>query len=270
MSVASLRIAPHLRIALWQCEPDGDVANNLNRLRAVAEHAAGNAAHLLITPEMAISGYNIAAPAARERSDVPDGPIARDVAEIARSSGIAILYGLPELGPDDLVRNTIRLVDASGSVVATHHKTHLFGSVDAAAVVAGDAPPPVVDLHGWKLGLAICYEVEFPELTRSLALRGADVVCVPTANMPEYDAVQTILLPARALENQVYVAYANFCGAEGDLHYGGLSEVLAPSGEILARADRTPTLIYADLDRDTLTRSRSVFTYLGDRNPGVY
>ena len=261
---------PDLRIALWQCEPANDVDENLSRLESVARQAADHGAALLVTPEMVVSGYNIDAATARERSDPPGGPVGRRVAEMARTAGVAILYGLPDIDADGLVYNTLRLVERRGQLLATHHKTHLFGAIDTEAVTAGRVPPPVVELDGWSLCMLICYEVEFPELTRSLAVRGADAVCVPTANMPEYDAVQNVLLPARALENQVYVAYANLCGAEGDLQYGGLSEVVAPSGVLVSRADRSAALIYADLSRADLDSSRSVYTYLRDRQPDVY
>ena len=123
----------------------------------------------------------------------------------------------------------------------------------------------MIALGGWSLGLLICYEVEFPEMVRDLAIRGAEVICVPTANMPEYDAVQTVLLPARALENTAYVTYANYCGVEGDLAYGGLSEAAGPDGKVLARAGDEPALLVVDVERGVLDDARERFTYLADR-----
>lgn len=269
-----------LRIALWQCESrPGDVSGNLTRLADVARRAAGRGVDLLITPEMMVSGYNIGVDGARELADPVAGPIARRVNEIARDHALAILYGCPESGDSGLVYNAIRLVDRTGVTIATHRKTHLYGELDRSTVSAGDTAPPVVGLvglgglsglGGWRLGLATCYEVEFPEVVRSLALDGADVVCVPTANMVEFDAVQRILLPARAVESQVFVAYANFCGPEGELTYGGLSEVVAPTGEALAVADRVPEILVVDLDRALLDDSRSRNPYLADRRPDLY
>lgn len=90
--------------------------------------------------------------------------------------------------------------------MGSHHKTHLFGDLDRAMFTAGTEPAPVIEFGGWHVGLLICYEVEFPEMVRSLAVRGADIVCVPTANMAEFNDVQRVLLPARALENQVFLA----------------------------------------------------------------
>ncbi len=260
-----------LRIALWQCESrPGQVEENLARLAATAADAVSAASDLLITPEMVVTGYDIGADATHRLADPVDGPVARRVAAIAREHGIAVLYGCPESTADGTVYNAIRLVDRDGEQVVTHHKTHLFGDLDRRMVAAGHTAPPVADLAGWRLGLLTCYEVEFPEMVRSLAVRGADVVCVPTANMIDFDSVQQVLLPARALESQVFVAYANYCGTEGDLEYGGLSEVVGPSGAVLAAAGRRPELLLVEVDRAVLARSRSDYPYLADRRPELY
>ncbi|ROZ88659.1 carbon-nitrogen hydrolase family protein [Gordonia sp. OPL2] len=260
-----------LRIALWQCEPRPAVPEtNLDRLDAAAADAARRGADLIVTPEMVIPGYDIGAGRARELADPPDGPIARRVGVIAGRHRIAILYGCAELASDGSVYNAIRLVDAAGTATATHHKTHLFGQLDRRMFAPGSARPPVVDCAGWRLGLLTCYEVEFPELVRSLSVRGADVVCVPTANMIEYDIVQDVLVRARAVESQVFVAYANHCGSENDLVYGGRSEIVSPGGAVVASAGRSPDLVIADLSRAALDDSRRRFPYLDDRRPDLY
>lgn len=276
-----------LRLALWQGSPlpDSDrddhagvIAENLTRLEHTMADVAGRA-DLLITPEMFLCGYNIGAAAARARADEADGPVAASVAHLCSRYGLAVLYGCAErvtdahglgAGVKEAVYNTIRLVDADGVTIATHHKTHLFGDLDVAMVTAGTTPAPVIDFRSWRLGMLICYEVEFPEMVRDLAIRGADVVCVPTANMPEYDKVQQILLPARALENQVYLAYANYVGSERELSFGGLSEMIGPGGTIDVSAGRDEQVILATADRDTLRWSRETWRYLADRRPELY
>ncbi|WHU48191.1 carbon-nitrogen hydrolase family protein [Gordonia sp. L191] len=276
-----------LRLALWQCAPTADsdrddhagvVAGNLERLERVMAEVAGRA-DLLITPEMFLCGYNIDATAARARADEPDGPIAQSVARLCSRYGLAVLYGCAECvtagqgtgdGVKEAVYNTIRLVDADGMTIATHHKTHLFGDLDAAMVTAGATRAPVVDFRSWRMGMLICYEVEFPEMVRDLAIRGADLICVPTANMPDYDKVQQILLPARALENQVYLAYANYVGSERDLVFGGLTEMIGPGGTVDVSAGRDERVVIATADRDTLRWSRETWRYLADRRPELY
>ncbi len=135
----------------------------------------------------------------------------------------------------------------TGALLAVHRKIHLFGAGDAQRFTPGTDPPARFDWRGWRLGLLICYDVEFPEAVRLLALQGADAVLVPTANMPAFDEVQQLLVPARACENQLYVAYANACGVEAGLAYGGLSTVAGPRGKVLALDRRDAALVVVTL-----------------------
>jgi predicted amidohydrolase len=247
-----------------------DVAGNLDRLKQAAGEAGSAGADMLLCPEMFLTGYNIGSDAVSRLAEPRDGASARAVAEIARESGVAIVYGYPELGADDIVFNAAQLVDADGSGVANYRKTHLFGEFDRSQFTASDAAPALVALGGWRLGMLICYDVEFPENTRALALAGADLILAPTANMVPHAVVATTIVPARAYENQVYVAYANYCGSEGELEYCGLSCIAAPDGTDAARAGRGEELVIGELDRRRLAASRSVTSYLADRRPELY
>src|SRR5699024_5866281 len=122
--------------------------------------------------------------------------------------------------------------------------------------------PPTAIWRGWKIGAAICYDIEFPETARMLALQGVDLICVPTANMVGFDSVSEILLPARGLENQVYVVYANLCGSDEEYQYNGLSVIIGPNGKTLASAERKETILYAELDQEVLEASRQENSYL--------
>ena len=135
---------------------------------------------------------------------------------------------------------------------ADYRKCHLFGELDRAMFRAGSGPSALVDLCGVRIGLLICYDVEFPESVRLLALAGADLVAVPTALMDPFEVVARTVVPARAIENQVFLAYANRCGREGDLRYCGQSCVVGPDGADLARAGRGEELILAELDLERL------------------
>ncbi|WP_308817615.1 carbon-nitrogen hydrolase family protein [Pseudonocardia alni] len=255
-----------MRVALLQTvSRPCDVGGNLARL---AEACAAADADLLVTPEMFLTGYDIGADAVAALAEPADGPSADAVAAIARTSGTAVLYGYPERH-GGRVANAVALVGPDGTRLAGYRKTHLFGALDRACFTASDTPPAVVTWNGWGLGLLVCYDVEFPETVRALALAGADAVLVPTANMLPYDHVPRVLIPARAWENQVYVAYANWCGTEGSLTYGGLSCVAGPAGAVV-RAGRDPELLVAELDRSALAVSRRANPYLADRRPDLY
>lgn len=259
-----------MRIALLQATSQPrDVAGNLRRLDSACASARASGTDLLVTPEMYLTGYDIGADAVRSLAEPADGPSSAAVCAVARSHGVAILYGYPERS-GDAVYNAAQLVGPDGTRLASYRKTHLFGDSDRACFRASDRGPAVVEFGGWRLGLLICYDVEFPEAVRGLALGGADVVLVPTANMIEYDVVADVLVPARAYENQVYVAYANYVGREGSLTYGGLSCVAGPAGAFVARAGPGEELVLADLDRGALEASRRATPYLADRRPGLY
>jgi len=268
MTDAPSTLAP-LRLALWQApQHSADVAGNLDRLERTAREARAGGADLLVTPEMFTTGYCIDAPAVQRLAEPADGPISQRVSAIAADAGIGIVYGFAERAPDGRVFNAAQFVDAHGVRQGVYRKTHLFGGLDRANYSASDGSGPVFEINGWRFGCLICYDAEFPEAVRQVALRGADVVVVPTANMMGFDAVCLLLMPARAYENQCFVAYANCCGSEGRLDYCGTSVVAAPDGTLLAQAARDETLLYATLD--AAHPGRTLNTYLADRLPGTY
>jgi 5-aminopentanamidase len=129
---------------------------------------------------------------------------------------------------------------------------------------------PEMFLTGYNIGILICYDVEFPEAVRALALAGAELIAVPTALIRPFDIVARTLVPARAFENQVYVAYAGMCGSEAGLGYCGLSCIVGPDGQDLARAGTGPALIFTDIDPAAISRGRQSNPYLSDRRVELY
>jgi len=251
-----------LRIALWQTG-----SADLEGLRSRAAEASGRGARLLITPEAFTTGYNV--PGLADRAQPADGPWLAEIGAIAREKGIAILYGYPEQ-VGEAVHNSAQLVDRDGQVLARYRKSHLYGELDRRTFTPGEGDFVVADLDGVRVGILICYDVEFPEAVRALALAGADLIAVPTALMRPYEVVARTVVPARAYENQVYVAYANRSGTEAGLTYCGESCVATPSGDLLARAGDGDELIFADIDRERLAELRAENTHLRDRRPALY
>jgi predicted amidohydrolase len=257
-----------LTLALAQCTPGPlDVPGNLRRLEKMAEQAAQGGADLLVCPEMFLTGYNIGATAVRQFAQHARGGDARAVADIARRHAIAVLYGYPELGEDGAIYNAAQWISSEGECCLNYRKTHLFGTLDKTQFSPGQPTTGLVDLKGWRIGVLICYDVEFPENTRRLARAGADLIAVPTANMADFDFVSTSVVPVRAYENQTYVAYANYVGEEKGLQYGGLSTVAAPDGALLAQAGREETLVFATLLGPRLAAARLKYTHLADSAP---
>ena len=260
-----------MRIAIYQCPPvPQDIDANLARLAVQAEAASREGARLLVCPEMFLTGYNIGRKAVERLAEAADGPAAEQVAAIARRSGVAIAYGYPERGADGQLYNAAQLIDASGTRLINYRKTHLFGELDKAMFSAGDVHCPVVELHGWRLGLMICYDVEFPETVRHLALAGADLILVPTANMAPFDFVCDITVRARAFENQCYLVYANYCGSEAQIDYCGMSSLNGPDGRRPLLGGQDEALLIADLQRSEIDKAKSLNDYAADRRPALY
>jgi len=256
-----------MRVAAWQCRPGTlDVEGNLRRLDEACAAAAAGRAEVLVTPEMFASGYGLTPAEAERLAEDRGGPTEAAVGEIARRHGLAIVYGHPERATDGgAPYNAATLIGPDGVVRGHHRKVHLFGDLDRELFAASGAPPAAFDLDGTRVGMLICYDVEFPEAVRRLAANGARAVLVPTANMAGYEFVQQLLVRARALENGCGVVYANYCGADDVFEYNGLSVICGPDGSVLAQASADgEELIIADVPLEPAG------TYLADRRPELY
>ena len=257
-----------MKIAVYQGEGvSGDIAKALDRLRDQAAEAARAGAGLVVFPELFLTGYNIGE-AVFDLAEPADGPSAAKISAIARETGVTIIYGYPERS-GDLVFNSARLIHPVRGGVANYRKAHLYGSEETRLFAHGDSLM-VAELEGLTIGILICYDVEFPEAVRALALAGAELIAVPTALIRPFDIVARTLVAARAFENQVYVAYAGMCGSEAGLGYCGLSGIVGPDGQDLARAGTGPALLFADIDPSAISRGRTENPYLTDRRPALY
>ncbi|EIK98706.1 hydrolase [Pseudomonas sp. M47T1] len=260
-----------MHIALYQCPPQPlNVIDNLARLQAQVRLAKTQGVELLVFPEMFLTGYNIGAPAVQRLAEAANGPSAHVIAGIAEAHGMAIAYGYPERSADGRVYNSAQLFDARGNSRLNYRKTHLFGELDRAMFSPGADHFPVVELDGWQVGLLICYDIEFPENARRLALAGAELIVVPTANMLPFEFIADVTVRSRAFENQCFVAYANYCGNEGHVHYCGLSSVAGPDGTRCVQAGGGPALISSVLARESLLEARKSNDYRLDRRPELY
>ena len=255
-----------MRLALLQTYPVTGVDQGFEALDRWAAEAKARDADVLITPEMFMSGYAIGAEAVREAADAID-PAA--LSEIAWKHGVALVVGLPERDGEHIY-NAAWLIDAEGKIRLRYHKTHLFGDVDRAQFSAGQTLSEVVELGGFRVSLGICYDIEFPELARDAAVKGAEAILVPTANMEPFTSVPMRLVPARAEENAVYVAYANYIGPEAQFVYCGLSCLSGPNGEDVARAALEECLLIGEISHDAIVETRRVLTHLPDRRTDLY
>lgn len=260
-----------MRMALWQtCGLPGDVAGNLDQLERQASAAAATGAQLLLCPELWLGGYNVPQ-RMNELAEAADGPSARRIGELAQRFGLAIAYGYAERHPQGgKPYNSVQVIGPSGAAIGHYRKAHLFGAMEREVFSAGDVLEAPFDYAGWRIGLLICFDVEYPEAVRTHALNGAGLILIPTALTPEYGAVPGVIVPARAVENQLFVAYCNHCGVEDGLAFLGGSCIVAPDGERLAAAGPAESLLIVDLDAQQRARQAGTFPYLPCRRPELY
>ncbi|MGW3338415.1 carbon-nitrogen hydrolase family protein [Streptomyces sp. NPDC001009] len=259
-----------MRTALLQSSGrPGSVAENLKVLGEAAGRAAEAGAGLLAAPEMFLTGYAIGGEIPH-LAEPADGDSADAVADIATRHGLAVAYGYPERD-GDTVYNSAQIISAEGARLANYRKTHLFGCFERDHFTPGERQVVQAELNGLTVGLMICYDVEFPENVRAHALAGTDLLIVPTAQMHPYQFVPESMIPVRAFENQMYVAYVNRVGREGEFEFVGLTTLAGPDGVARVRAGRSEAqLVFADADPAFLAASREANPYLADRRPGLY
>lgn len=243
-----------MRILVYQGQPVlGDLDANLTMVEEGVGAASNMNADVAVFPELFLSGYNLGG-RLRDVALSVDGPQIARLCQFAKTVGVAVVVGFPEKDGQDSF-NTAVAITADGNVVAKHRKVFLFGDNEKEIFQPGDEFA-TFEIAGRSCGLAICYDIEFPEVARNLKADGAQVVFVPTANMVPYFDVPTTLVRARALENGLVVVYANLCGTEGDLEYTGQSVIVAPDGKDLARAGQDNTILMADVS-PALARNQS-------------
>lgn len=258
-----------MRTALLQSSGrPGSVAENLKVLDEAAGRAAAAGAGLLVTSELFLTGYAIGDDLGR-LAETADGDAADAIADTAGRHGLALAYGYPERD-GDTVYNSLQLVAADGTRLANYRKTHLYGGFERDHFTPGDRSVVQARLDGLTVGLVICYDVEFPENVRAHALAGTDLLLVPTALAHPFQFVAESVVPVRAFENQMYIAYVNRVGQEGEFEFVGRSTLAGPDGVARARAGHSEELVVADADPVLLAASREDNPYLRDRRPGLY
>jgi predicted amidohydrolase len=181
---------------------------------------------------------------------------------LAKELGLAIAYGYPERD-GDTVYNAFLFVDDFGNPLANHRKTVLPVGIEHDWFATGSSFS-LLRYRNATIALIICYECEFPEIVRNVALAGAYIVLVATAGGKDWEQVPKFVVPARAYENGIFVAYANYCGAENGHAFCGLSCIVDPYGTDLARAGKAEEAISANLDLGLIAEARAKVPFLRD------
>lgn len=266
-----------VRAAVVQTAPAlGEVELNLSAcLQSLREAAAGQH-ELVVFPECALSGYMFAdADSARRCAEPVPGPSSAAVAEQCARSGVHCVLGLLERDGQRLY-NTAVLVGPDG-IIGRYRKTHIACIGADCFTTAGDEPYRVYDTALGRIGLQICYDWRFPEITRVLALQGAEIIAHPTNSPAPSRELADFMTRARAAENAVFFLTANRCGREAGTEFFGFSQIVDPLGRRLAAAADSETMLTAELELD-LARAKTKAPATGsyevrlfdDRRPDLY
>ncbi|MDK1489901.1 carbon-nitrogen hydrolase family protein [Sinorhizobium sp. 7-81] len=254
-----------MRLAALQMKSiAGDVAANLGRIGGAAAEASLQGATLLVTPELGITGYG-AGDVIRDLAEPADGPIVRRLQQISAETGIAIIAGFAEREGNAVYNSAVYVNGDAAPTV--YRKSHLYGDYERGLFTPAEPSTRLFEHRGVTCGMLICYDVEFPENVRRLALAGAEAVLVPTALPAGWSGtfITEHMIQTRAFENQVFVAYINHCGSDPMFSFAGLSRVASPDGQPLAKANSADeTLIFAEIDPGAFAISRLENTYLKD------
>lgn len=222
----------NVRIACCQVEPDVESpAASTERARTALAEAIGQGAQIVVLPELCNSGYVFRDEAEVRAAATPaSGPLLQCWAQEASRADAVVVGGFCELADDGRVFNSSALVN-SGGVLAVYRKLHLWDQ-EQRWFARGEQPAPVVPTRYGRIGLGVCYDIEFPELTRGLALAGADLIALPT-NWPleqRDPPMLRSLAVTTAYLNRVFVAVCDRAGTERDLRFQGGSVIAAPDG----------------------------------------
>lgn len=258
------------KIGLAQtCHPeDGDVIALVERFLSNAQQAG---VQLLVFPESLMSVYESEKQAFLNEAEPVGGPYTQAIDALAAKYGMWVVYTLNEYNPEGNPFNTALVVDSEGKRRGVYRKVHLFDTdftQESDRMAPGDALFEPIETPFGKLGLAICYDLRFPELTRAAALKGCDIFVYPAAWVDgSLKAHQwRTLLTARAIENQVFVVGVS----RADARYIGQSILVDPYGEVLAEGGIKEELIVGEIDTDTLTAIRKAMPVFAHRRVDVY
>jgi predicted amidohydrolase len=260
-----------MRIALAQFNAGPDKEANLGRMLALTEQAAAAGARLVLFPECSMFHLPSEQPSA-PLAEPLDGPFAHALAGAAARHGIAVVAGMFERGPDaERAFNTVIALDAAGRLAGAYRKIHLydaFGYRESDRIAAGTGDTLVFAFEGVTFGVQTCYDVRFPELSRHLVARGAEVVLLPAAWVQGLlkESHWEVLVRARAIENTVYVAAAGLTGRR----FAGSSMLVDPMGVPVVRAGEAESLLTGEVDMERLRAVRATNPSLGHVRPDVY
>lgn len=228
--------------------------------------ASAEGAQAILFPELFLTGY-LVDDRLGDLAEPTQGPSVTRLAEMSKTHQLLSVVGFPEVGRG-VIYNSACVIERDGSILGVYRKTHLFGD-EPEAFTSGDGFMSF-DTSIGRIGILICYDIEFPESARSLALDGVGIVLTPTASMEPFEAEQDLYARVRARENGIFVAIANHVGHDRRYRYFGRSTAVDPRGKVLGRAGSSEELLVVDIHLPDVEAVRGKSPYLTRRQPSLY
>jgi predicted amidohydrolase len=238
----------------------------LQKAGVFIRHAAQSGASLVCFPEQFATGWD---PGSGKNTQTVAGPIVSALKEAAKENSIAVLGSFREIA-HPLPKNTAVVIGSDGKILSTYSKIHLFSPGKENLAFTPGSGLGIFTLGPLLCGIAVCYDLRFPELFRIYAKKGVDAVFVPAAWPEKRIRHWELFLTARAAENQMYVIGSNTTGTTPVDTYSGASMTIDPHGTILARANNAEQLLFSDLRASEVRMARESFPALRDRRESVY
>lgn len=264
-----------ITIALGQISSKvGDKNHNLQVIEKTTRQAKKKKADLIAFPELSLTGYVVRDRAYELAELVPDGPSVREVEEIAKKENVHIVFGMIEKSAkaNAVLHNDAVLIGPKG-YIGKYQKMYLptHSVFEEKRYFRPGYETPVFNTDIGKIGIAICYDIYFPEVTRMLTLKGAKLVVYISASPSVRKGFFETLTSARAIENTVFVAFVNLAGIQDGLQFWGGSRIIAPSGNLISQARYDENdLIAARINYSDLTRVQAWVPTLRDLRPEIF
>lgn len=225
-------------------------------------------ADVFILPELWTTGYSLGN--IKEEAETLDGYVVQSLVNIAKNCKIEIIAGSIPLKIDDKIFNTSLVFSPNGNIWGQYDKIHLFGMFNEQRFFSAGKKRLEMDIAGIPSGVAICYDLRFPELFTAMAVNGAKIIYLPA----EWPAIRgenwRLLLQARALENQIFICAVNCAGTFKGQEFFGHSMLIGPDGKIIAEAGSDEEILYGEIDLEAIKIEHSKMNTLSDRRPETY
>lgn len=245
----------------------GDEKKNVATMERLAAEAARRGSHLVVFPELFSSGY--ALENSKDLASTLNSGTFTQMSAAAVQNKIALVGSVLEKRGLE-VANSSAFFAPNGRMLGIYRKIHLFRLMDEDKWLQPGASPLAIDLPWGNTGLAICYDLRFPELFRKYAVDGAKMVVIPAEWPVERVEHWRALLQARAIENQCYFVATNAAGPTGSTVFGGHSMIVDPWGKIVIEGGESPMLLTAEIEMDLVDDIRKRIPVFEDRRSDIY